>query len=79
MRAVITWNAPEPKGHYAQAIVHNGVVYISGILPINPKLDEIQVGTIIEQTQQVLDNLYTILIASGSEVKQVLKTTIFVF
>lgn len=78
MKAVLTWNAPKPAGHYAQAVVHRGVVYISGILPIDPQTDEKKVGSIEEQTKQILENLYSVLIASGSDINMVLKTTVYV-
>lgn len=57
IREVVTAKAPPPAGHYSQALVHNGRVYVSGQLPIDPANDEKRVGTIEEQTEQVLKNV----------------------
>ncbi len=61
MKPVKTDKAPIPGGHYSQAIVHNGLVYISGQLPVDPKTGEKVTGTIEEQTRLVLHNLSAIL------------------
>ena len=78
MREVSTPNAPKPAGHYAQAIVHNNIVYVSGQLPIDPKTGEKCLGSIEEQTKQVLKNVSEILKAAGSDINQVLKITLYV-
>jgi len=78
MREVSTPNAPKPAGHYSQAIVHNNIVYVSGQLPIDPKTGEKCLGSIEEQTKQVLKNVSEILKAAGSDINQVLKITLYV-
>jgi 2-iminobutanoate/2-iminopropanoate deaminase len=78
MRKISTQNAPQPAGHYSQAIVHNGVVYVSGQLPIDPKTGEKRVGSIEEQAEQALKNLSAILKAAGSDISRVVKTTVYV-
>ncbi len=78
MREVSTPNAPKPAGHYSQAIVHNNIVYVSGQLPIDPKTGEKCLGSIEEQTKQVLKNVSEILKAAGSDMNQVLKITLYV-
>ena len=78
MREVSTPNAPKPAGHYAQAIVHNNIVYVSGQRPIDPKTGEMFLGSIEEQTKQVLKNVSEILKAAGSDMNQVLKITLYV-
>jgi len=75
MKKIHTDRAPKPAGHYSQAIVHNGLVYVSGQLPINPLSGEKIKDSIQNQTQQVLTNLSAILEASGSRMDQVLKVT----
>ena len=77
MKVISTQNAPEPAGHYSQAIVHHNIVYVSGQLPIDPKTGEKRTGPIEEQTEQVLKNLSEILKAAGSNLNQVLKTTVY--
>lgn len=78
MKEVSTQNAPKPAGHYSQAIVHNNIVYVSGQLPIDPKTGEKRLGSIEEQTEQALKNLSEILKAAGSNINQVIKTTVYV-
>ena len=78
MKEISTPNAPKPSGHYSQAIVHNNIVYVSGQLPIEPKTGEKRIGQIEEQTEQALNNLSEILKAAGSNLNQVIKTTIYI-
>jgi len=78
MKQISTAKAPKPAGHYSQAIVHNGMVYVSGQLPINPESSEKNVGSIEEQTLQVLENVKQILIAGNSDISQIVKVTIYV-
>ena len=78
MIEISTQNAPKPAGHYSQAIVHNDIVYVSGQLPIDPLTGEKRIGTIEEQAEQALKNVAEILKASGSDLNQVVKTTIYV-
>lgn len=78
MTFVQTSDAPVPGGHYSQAVVHNGLVYLSGILPITPAGQKLNGTSIAEQTGQILANLDAILQASGSKREQVLKVSIFI-
>ena len=78
IQSIFTENAATPLGHYSQAIEHNGLIFISGQLPINPKNPEAHIGDIAEQTRIVLSNLSEILKAAGSDLSHVLKTTIFI-
>ncbi len=70
-------DAPRPIGPYSQAVVHNGQVFASGQIPVDPSTNEIVPGGIDAQTQQVLANLRAVLEASGSSFAQVLRTTIY--
>jgi 2-iminobutanoate/2-iminopropanoate deaminase len=78
MDFIHTHAAPAPAGHYTQAIVHNGFVFVSGQLAVDPVSGEKRLGTIAEQTQQALYNLEAILKAAGSGKEQVLKTTVYI-
>ena len=78
MKSVKTDKAPAPGGHYSQAIVHNGLVYVSGQLPVDPKTGEKQTGSMEDQTRLVLKNLSAILEASGSNLGSVLKVTVYI-
>ena len=78
MKPIFTSRVPTPAGHYSQAIVHNGVVYVSGQLPIDPLTGEKRVGPIEEQTELALKNVAEVLIAAGSDINSVIKTTVYV-
>lgn len=75
---VETSNAPKPGGHYSQAVIHNGLIYISGQLPIDPVTGEKKLGSIEEQTEQVLANIRAIVEAAGSDLNHVLRMTVYV-
>ena len=78
MHSVSTSEAPTPAGHYSQAIVHNGCVYVAGQLPIVPGQKEHRVGTIEEQTAQVFANIAAVLKTAGSDLSQMLQVTVYV-
>ena len=78
MQFIETPNAPAPAGHYSQAVVHNGLVYVSGILPITPDGEKLTDANVELQTLQVLQNLEAILSAAGTTKERVLKTTVYV-
>jgi 2-iminobutanoate/2-iminopropanoate deaminase len=78
MKSVSTPDAPTPAGHYSQAIVHNGCVYVAGQLPIVPGQTAHHVGTIEEQTQQVFANIGAVLRAAGSELSRMLQVTVYI-
>ena len=78
IEAILTPNAPTPAGHYSQAIVYNGVVYVAGQLPIDPATSEKLHGSIEEQTERTLRNVEAILSASNSDLSRVLKMTVYV-
>ncbi|MEO0483464.1 MAG: RidA family protein [Planctomycetota bacterium] len=77
MHPVTTDRAAPPGGHYSQAMVHNGLAYVSGQLPITPAGEHIT-GDIEAQTRQTLANLAAILEASGSSMGRVIKATVYV-
>lgn len=75
---ITTSNAPAPAGHYSQAVVYNGLVFVSGQLANNPLTGERLTGSIEEQTEQTLKNIAEILKAAGSDLSRVLKMTIYI-
>lgn len=77
LKIVATDSAPKAIGPYSQAIVSNGFVFVSGQIPIDPATDQLVVGPIASQTQQVMSNLSAILEAAGSSLAQVVKTTVY--
>ncbi len=74
---ISTDKAPQAIGPYSQAVQFENLLFISGQIPIEPKSGEILKGNIKEQTKQILENLNCILIAGGSSLNNVLRTTIF--
>lgn len=78
MEFIQTASAPLPAGHYSQAVVHNGLVFVSGILPITAEGTKLTDANIELQTLQVLQNLEAILHAAGASKATVLKTTVYV-
>jgi 2-iminobutanoate/2-iminopropanoate deaminase len=78
IQRINTTDAPSPGGHYSQAVVHNGLVFVSGQLSIDPKTGEKKLGTIEEQTLQTLQNVEAIVKAANSDISRVLKVTVYV-
>jgi 2-iminobutanoate/2-iminopropanoate deaminase len=76
-KTVSTERAPKAIGPYSQAVVHNGIAYLSGQIPLDPATGEMVGGGIAGQTERVLENLKAVLEACGSGLEQVLKTTVF--
>ncbi|MBV7441131.1 RidA family protein [Weeksellaceae bacterium TAE3-ERU29] len=76
MKRVNTEKAPAAIGPYSQAVEHNGVLYVSGQIPINPENGELLNG-IEEETHQVMKNLKAILENKNLGFDEVIKTTIF--
>lgn len=77
MRKVInTTNAPAAIGPYSQAIEANGMIFISGQLPIDPKTGEFPQGGIKEQTNQSFENIKAILAEAGLTTDNIVKTTV---
>ena len=77
MREVRTDAAPKPVGPYAQAIVHGGLVFASGQVPLDPSTGKLVEGEIEAETEQVLENLKAVLEAAGSSLARVLRTTVY--
>lgn len=77
IHAVHTDLAPRPQGHYAQAVVHHGLVYCSGQLPIDPRTGALVQGPFEVQAQTVLNNLAAVLAAAGSNLQCALRTTVY--
>src|SRR4030095_5768050 len=78
IKRINTPNAPKAGGHYSQATVYNGLVFVAGQLSIDPKTGEKKLGSIEEQTEQALSNVHEILKAAGSDWSKVLKMTVYV-
>jgi len=74
-KVISTENAPKAIGPYSQAIEANGMLFISGQIPINPETGTIVEGGVEEQTEQVMKNIGAILTAAGYSFSDVVKST----
>lgn len=77
MKIIATEAAPKAIGPYCQAVVHGGLLYCSGQIPLDPATMKVVEGGIVEQTERVFANLEAVLRAAGSDFSKVLKTTVF--
>lgn len=78
MRTISTPDAPKPAGHYSQAVVHGGLVYVAGMLPLDPATGALVPGDIGVQTERTLRNVEAVLEAAGSDLDRLVSVTIFV-
>lgn len=79
MKPISTPAAPRPGGHYSQAMVHGGLAYVAGMLPLDPATGEVvgpeDAGA---QAEQALRNVAAVLEAAGSGLDRILSATIYV-
>jgi len=73
-RTIDTPNAPQPAGHYSQAVAHGGLVFVSGQLPVGLDVS----ASFAQQARQVLLQLLAILEAAGSGPADVLKVNAYI-
>lgn len=76
-KAISTSNAPAAIGPYSQAIEANGMVFVSGQLPVDPATGEFAPGGVKEQATQSLTNIKNILAEAGLTMDNVVKTCVF--
>jgi 2-iminobutanoate/2-iminopropanoate deaminase len=77
LKKVETSQAPQAIGPYSQAMVAGDLVFTSGQIPLTPE-GEIVEADIVKQTLQVFANIRAVLQAAGSDLDQVIKTTVFI-
>ena len=75
--AIQTENAPAAIGPYSQAIKTEGLVFLSGQIPLDPSSMRVVEGGIEQQTHQVFKNLTAVANASGSSINKAIKLTIY--
>ncbi len=76
-KAFQTDKAAVTGGPYSQAIIHEGLIYVSGQGPVDPETNKLKLGTIEEEAELTLENLRIILEEAGSSLDRVLKVTAF--
>lgn len=77
MKVIQTDMAPKAIGPYSQAIEVNGLVFVSGQIPLDPQTGQLVDGNIKEQTKRVFENIKAILNAAGCDLNSVVKVTVF--
>lgn len=75
---ISTDKAPAAIGPYSQAIEVNGMIYTSGMIPIDPSTGELVTGSVEAQVEQAISNLEALLAASGSSIEKAVKTVVFI-
>ena len=78
MKKINLQDAPAPLGHYSPAVVHNGLIFVSGQLPRDAATGAVETGAIEAQTELALRNVEQILLAANSDLNHVLQFTIYI-
>ncbi len=78
-KVIYTKDAPEPIGPYSQAVEQNGMLFISGQVPVDSAIGRVVPGGVTEQTTQVMKNIQSIITAAGygNDLSKILKCTIY--
>ena len=76
-RIIHTNQAPAPIGPYSQAVAFGDTLYVSGQIALDPQTGELNMQTLEQETEQVMQNLKAVLAAAGADFSNVLKSTIF--
>jgi len=77
MQIIETNQAPMPIGPYSQAVIANGMAYLSGQIALHPVSGELVIDNIEAETTRVMENIMALLKACNSDLSQVVKTSIF--
>lgn len=78
MQTITTPFAPAARGHYSQAVVHGGLVFVAGQLPVVPAQPESRLEGFDAQAHQVITNVLEILEAAGSSAGLIVKATVYI-
>ena len=76
-KVIFTEKAPAAIGPYSQAVEVNGMVFLSGQIPVDPATGEFVPGGVAEQTAQAFENIKHVLAAAGLTTANIVKTTVF--
>lgn len=77
IRTIATDGAPKAIGPYSQAVAAGDLVFCAGQVALDPASGESVTGDVRAQTGRVLDNLAAVLAAAGSDLRHVVKTTVY--
>lgn len=76
-RIIHTRQAPAAIGTYSQAVLHDGLLYLSGQIPLDPESMELVDGDFREQARRVFMNMAAVCSAAGTSLDRALKLTIY--
>ena len=76
-KIISTPNAPKAIGPYAQAVQYGDLLFVSGMIPLDPKTGKLITGNFEAEVVRVLENIKAIVEAGNMSLKNVLKTTVF--
>jgi len=68
----------QPGGHYSHAVIVNGLVFVSGQLPITPAGEKLVNASFADQARQALANVQAILEACGSDIAHLVQVRVYV-
>ena len=77
-KIISTDKAPAAIGPYSQAVMTNGLLFTSGVIPIIPATGELVQGGIEAQAEQAIGNLAALIEAAGADIKNTVKTVVFI-
>lgn len=77
MKYVYTERSPKPVGPYSQGVLAGNLLFVSGQLPINPLTGELVKSDFREAAKQALNNVIEIVRASGGDIKNIVKVTVY--
>jgi 2-iminobutanoate/2-iminopropanoate deaminase len=72
-----TSEAPAAIGPYSQAIVHDGLLFCSGAIPLDPDGEMVGEGDPAAQATQCLHNLEAVARAAGTELERALRLSVY--
>lgn len=76
-KVILTSKAPQPSGPYSQAVIHGGILYISGQVAVDPVTNKLISGGVEQETIRSLENIKAIIAEAGGKLENILKITCF--
>ncbi|MEZ8694779.1 RidA family protein [Vibrio splendidus] len=77
MEIVFSTQAPAAVGPFSQAIKSNGMLYLSGQLPLDPETMKFSASNVTGQAEQIFRNISSVIAEAGCEKESIVKTTVF--
>ena len=77
LQSIASDAAPKAIGPYVQAVAHDGLLYCSGALPLNPATGELDNGSVTAEVARCLDNLTAVCIEAGTSLDRAIRMAIY--